>query len=148
MCIIDVVRIELTKERSMTYDGSRQIRSADEAAAIIREFIGRADRELFVVLLLSTKHYVNAIHCVSVGTLDASIVHPREVFKPAILANASAVLLGHNHPSGDTMPSPEDIAVTRRIMDAGNILGIDVLDHIVIGDRGRFTSLKALGQAI
>jgi len=98
---------------------------------------------MFVVMVLSAKHIVNAINTVSLGILDASIVHPREVFKPAILSNASSVIVGHNHPSGDPEPSPEDVAVTRRLVDAGKILGIDVLDHIVIGDEGRFVSLKA-----
>ncbi|EJY57268.1 DNA repair protein RadC [Alicyclobacillus hesperidum URH17-3-68] len=127
----------------MKYEGSRRIRCAEDAANIFRDYIGNADREMFVVMVLSAKHIVNAINTVSLGILDASIVHPREVFKPAILGNASSVIVGHNHPSGDPEPSPEDVAVTRRLVDAGKILGIDVLDHIVIGDEGRFVSLKA-----
>ncbi|WP_029421719.1 JAB domain-containing protein [Alicyclobacillus macrosporangiidus] len=145
MSSITVVRVELVKERTLKYEGSRRIRCAEDAANIFRDYIGNADREMFVVMVLSTKHNVNAIHTVSLGILDASIVHPREVFKPAILSNASSVIVGHNHPSGDPEPSPEDEAVTRRLVEAGKILGIDVLDHIVIGDEGRFVSLKARG---
>lgn len=143
MSSITVVRVELVKERTLKCEGSRRIRCAEDAANILRGYIGNADREMFVVMVLSAKHIVNAINTVSLGILDASIVHPREVFKPAILSNASSVIVGHNHPSGDPEPSPEDVAVTRRLVDAGKILGIDVLDHIVIGDEGRFVSLKA-----
>ncbi|WP_083486310.1 JAB domain-containing protein [Alicyclobacillus ferrooxydans] len=145
MAAINVVRIELIKERNFKYSGSRQIRCADDAANILFEYIGNTDREEFVVMVLSTKHYVNALNTVSIGSLDASLVHPREVFKPAILANASDIIVGHNHPSGDPTASPEDTAVTRRLVEAGRTLGIDVLDHIIVGDSGRFTSLKAQG---
>ncbi|MCL6600074.1 MAG: DNA repair protein RadC [Alicyclobacillus macrosporangiidus] len=145
MTNIAIVRVELVKERTFKYEGSRQVRSAEDAAAILRQYIGPADREMFIVLVLSVKQNVNAIHTVSVGILDASVVHPREVFKPAILSNASAVIVGHNHPSGDPEPSPEDVSVTRRLVEAGKILGIDVIDHIVIGDDGKFVSLRAKG---
>ncbi|MCF8568413.1 DNA repair protein RadC [Alicyclobacillus tolerans] len=145
MTAINVVRIELIKERNFKYSGSRQVRSADDAASILLEYIGNTDREEFVVMVLSTKHYVNALNTVSIGSLDASLVHPREVFKPAILANASDIIVGHFHPSGDPTPSPEDIAVTKRLVEAGHMLGISVLDHIIIGDPGRFTSMKAHG---
>ena len=102
-------------------------------------------KETLKSLLLDTKNHVLAIKTVSVGDLSSSIVHPREVFQDAILASAAALIIAHNHPSGDPTPSAEDIAVTRRLMDAGEILGIDLLDHIIIGD-GVFVSLKERGK--
>lgn len=92
------------------------------------------DQEQFVVACLDTKHRVQCVVRVTVGTLDASLVHPREVFKPAIIEGSSAVLLSHNHPSGNPEPSREDIQVTDRLTDAGKLLGITVLDHIIHGD--------------
>ncbi|MCL6446082.1 MAG: JAB domain-containing protein [Alicyclobacillus sp.] len=142
---IAVVRVELVRERSFEYEGQRVIYCGEDAANILRKYIGNADREMFVVMYLSTKHSVNAIHTVSIGTLDTSLVHPREVFKAAIMSNAACIIVGHNHPSGDPEPSPEDVMVTRRLAEAGKILGIEVMDHIVIGDDGRFVSLRAKG---
>ena len=86
-----------------------------------------------------------AFHEVSRGTLDTTLVHPREVFKAALLANSSAIILCHNHPSGDPCPSPDDVHLTRRLVDAGTLLGVDVLDHIIVGD-GRYYSFKEAGR--
>ena len=103
---------------------------------LLKPLLAHQDREHFYVVLLSTKNHVLAIELVSVGSLSASIVHPREVFKGAILANAAAVICGHNHPSGDPTPSEDDIEIHDRLTRAGEILGIEVLDHIIIaGDR-------------
>jgi len=99
------------------------------------------DREEMWALLLSTKNRVIGLAQVSVGTLDASLVHPREVFKTAILANAASVILVHNHPSGDPAPSPEDRQITERCAAAGKILGIPLLDHVIVG-RDRIESLR------
>jgi DNA repair protein RadC len=85
------------------------------------------------------------IHTVSMGSLTASIVHPREVYKAAILANAAAIVCGHNHPSGDTVPSQEDRAMTQRLVNAGTLLGINVVDHIIIGREGRYFSFADEG---
>jgi DNA repair protein RadC len=104
-----------------------------------------ADREHFVVILLDQKHGVIGINTVSVGSLTASVVNPREVFKPAILANAAAIICGHNHPSGDPQPSREDRAITTKLFDAGKLLGIDVLDHVIIGAEGRYFSFGDAG---
>ena len=101
--------------------------------------------EIFAILCLSTKHRVIAYHEVSRGTLDATLVHPREVFKAALLANAAAIILTHNHPSGDPSPSADDVQLTRRLVDAGALLGVDVLDHIIVGD-GRYYSFKEAGR--
>ena len=95
--------------------------------------VSDSNREEFHIVCLDTKNHVLATHQISIGTLDASLVHPREVFRPAVKDSASSVILVHNHPSGDPTPSREDFAVTSRIEEAGKILGIDVLDHIVLG---------------
>ena len=102
------------------------------------------DREHFVVLALDARNRPIGCNTVSVGSLSASIVHPREVFKFAILANATAVILAHNHPSGEVSPSKDDIELTQRLVQAGQIMGIDVLDHLVIGGQ-TFCSLKEQG---
>ncbi len=120
------------------------IRDPQIAADILQKYLEGADRENFVVLLLNTKNKVIGINTVSVGILNSSLVHPREVFKPAILASAAAIILGHNHPSGDLTPSKEDLETTRKLAEAGKILGIEVLDHIIIGD-GCHVSLKEQG---
>ncbi|MBX5437208.1 MAG: DNA repair protein RadC [Alicyclobacillaceae bacterium] len=120
------------------------IRSADDAAGYVMDRLRHLKKEHFVTLHLNTKHCVIGEEIVSVGSLDTSIVHPREIFKSAVKRSASAILCVHNHPSGDPAPSPEDVAVTRRLVEAGRVLGIDVLDHIVVGD-GRYVSLKAAG---
>jgi DNA repair protein RadC len=99
-----------------------------------REEFGRLDREVFVALLLDGRNQVLGFNVVSIGSLTAALVHPREVFKPVILANAAAIILIHNHPSGSAEPSAEDRALTARLEQAGELLGIRVVDHIVVGD--------------
>ena len=96
--------------------------------------IRKLDKETFYVVTLTQKHQEIDRHLVSIGTLTASLVHPREVYKPAILDSAAAVVFVHNHPSGDVTPSREDKALTKRLVDAGALLGIRVLDHIIIGN--------------
>ena len=117
------------------------IRGPEDLYKLLRPRIGAEDREHFVAVLLSTRNAVIGIETISVGSLNASIVHPREVFKPAIVHSASAIALAHNHPSGDPEPSNEDIAITRRMLEAGRLLGIELLDHVVVA-RKSFTSLK------
>jgi DNA repair protein RadC len=111
---------------------------------LLQSFLAGADRENFVVLLLDTKNKVVGINTVSIGTLNSAVVHPREVFKPAILANAASIILAHNHPSGDPAPSKEDVAVSKKLMEAGRLLEIEVLDHIIVGD-DCFLSMKQKG---
>lgn len=125
-------------------DNRSQIRSAEDAAEYVMDRLRYLKKEHFITLHLDTKHCVIGEETVSVGSLDASIVHPREIFKSAVKKSASAILCVHNHPSGDPTPSQEDVAVTRRLVESGKLLGIDVLDHIVVGD-GKFISLKAQG---
>jgi DNA repair protein RadC len=115
-----------------------------ESAEVLVTLLQNEPAEVFAILCLTTKHQLIAYHEVSRGQLDATIVHPREVFKAAILANAAAIILAHNHPSGDPTPSSDDLLLTRRLISAGDLLGIAVLDHIVVGD-GLHVSLRALG---
>jgi DNA repair protein RadC len=124
--------------------------STPEAAADELADLRHADRELFVVLTLNTKNYLIDRHLVSVGTLNATLVHPREVFRPAIADGAAGVIIAHNHPSGNPAPSPEDIKITRQLIEAGRLLNLPVLDHLIIGSRdGRpdFVSLRESGMA-
>jgi DNA repair protein RadC len=111
-----------------------QLRSSKDVAEVLQRFLKETDREHFLVILLDRKNRLIGINTVSIGSLTASIVHPREVFKAAILANAAALICGHNHPSGDPQPSQEDRVLTARLVAAGQLLGIEVLDHLVLGD--------------
>ena len=120
------------------------IRSPQDVANLLMPELRDLKKEHLKSLLLDTKNRVLKIHTVSVGILDSSLVHPREVFKDAIIASAAAIIVAHNHPSGDPTPSPEDRQITKRLYDAGQILGIELLDHIVIGDN-RWVSLKERG---
>ena len=99
-------------------------------------------KEHFWVIGLNTRNAIQYIDLVSLGTLNASLVHPREVFRFSILKAVSSIILSHNHPSGNAEPSEEDMKITRRLVEAGKIIGIEVLDHIVIGDRDSFYSFK------
>lgn len=121
------------------------IRSPEDAAALVMEDMRHLDKEHFMALLLNVKNRVLAREIISIGTLNTSSVHPRELFKPAVRRSAASVILVHNHPSGDPSPSNEDLEVTRRLVEAGKILGIQVLDHLIIGDK-EFVSLKAMGH--
>jgi len=114
-------------------------RGSGDIWAAFRDHFSLLDREVFAVVILDTKHRMVGYHEVSVGTVNASMVHPREVFKAIILANASAFVIMHNHPSGDPTPSKEDIEITRRLRELGDLLGVRVLDHIVFGD-GKYVS--------
>jgi DNA repair protein RadC len=101
--------------------------------------------EVFRVVLLSARHDVLKVTTVSRGSLSATIVHPREVFRPAVVASAAAIILVHNHPSGDPEPSAEDVEITRRLLRAGEMLGIEVLDHVIVARGGRWVSLQERG---
>jgi DNA repair protein RadC len=115
---------------------------AETAQKVLRDY----DREVFLVLLLDTRNRLIGMNIVSIGSLTASLVHPREVFKPAIAASASAVIGVHNHPSGDPSPSREDRDLTRRLWEAGKILGVRFLDHVIVGDVGRHYSFADDGE--
>ncbi|UVT18029.1 MAG: JAB domain-containing protein [Nitrospira sp.] len=110
-----------------------------DAAALLRPCFAGLDREQFVVCGLDAKHRVIGLNVVSIGSLTLSIVHPREVFKALVLMNASAWLCAHNHPSGDTTPSQEDRILTIRLREAGELLGITLLDHLILGHERQYS---------
>ncbi|MFG3613316.1 JAB domain-containing protein [Rummeliibacillus stabekisii] len=141
---LNVVKLQMLKEKIFPYN-TNVIRSPIDAVDLFREFIGKEDREHFVLLCLDTKNKITAINTVSIGSLNAAIVTPREIFKTAILANSCSIIVTHNHPSGCPIESREDIEISKRIKSAGDILGIQLLDHVILGDDGKYTSLKEKG---
>jgi DNA repair protein RadC len=144
--IFEVIRIKQVVQEVPTPFAIGAIRSPDDAANIAGTLIGDEDREVFLVLCLNTKNQVTAAHRCHVGSINASIVHAREVFKTAILNNAASIVLSHQHPSGDPTPSMEDLNVTKRLVQAGQLLGIDVLDHVIVTHNGDHYSLKEKGH--
>jgi DNA repair protein RadC len=143
-CIL-LAAVELGRRIGQVRNPGRPVISSPaDVERLLRRRIANLDRENFVVVLLNTKNEVIETSTVSVGTLGASLVHPREVFKPAVRASAASVILAHNHPSGKVEPSREDREVTRRLDEAAGILGIEVLDHVIVGD-GYF-SMKEHGM--
>jgi DNA repair protein RadC len=130
---VPIYRITLVRDGTMQ-TATKQIRTSQDAADIVRQYLDGADREHFVVILLDQKNKVIGITTVSIGSLTASVVHPRDVYKAAILANAASIVCAHNHPSGNAAPSQEDRAITQRLRDSGTLLGISMLDHVIVGD--------------
>lgn len=120
------------------------IRSPEDGANYVMEEMRSLRQEHFVVLFLDTKNQVIHRQTIFIGSLNASIVHPREVFREAVKRSAASIIVIHNHPSGDPTPSKEDIHVTSRLVDSGKMIGIELLDHLIIGDR-KFVSLKEKG---
>ena len=118
--------------------------SSEAVAKFLQKSIGRQKKENFVMLSLDTRNNLVKISDISVGTLNASVVHPREVFKEAVQASAAQIIIAHNHPSGSPEPSPEDVALTRRLEEAAKIFGIELLDHIIV-TQDKFSSLKEQG---
>ncbi len=138
--------MELSKRIASSFSiGNRVIvKSPEDVCRLLMEDVRHLGKEVFKVVFLNTKNHVIKTVDISIGSLSASIVHPREVFSEAVKTGCAAVILVHNHPSGDPEPSSDDVETTKRLADAGSILGIKVLDHIIIGD-GRFVSLKEKG---
>jgi len=132
--------------KTRKYRGKRPvvIGNPEQAFKVLRERIEDWSREHFLVVLLDARHGVQGVELTSVGTLTSSLVHPREVLRPALQHASAAILIAHNHPSGDPEPSPEDLALTKRLAEAGKLMGIEVLDHVIFGKRG-FVSLKERG---
>lgn len=121
------------------------IRKPDEVYDLIRPLVKDVDREHFYGVYLNTRHHVIAVELISVGSLNASIVHPREVFVPAFQYRAATLVVAHNHPSGETDPSDDDLKITRRLSEAGELLGIPLLDHVIVAN-GSWTSMKEEGH--
>lgn len=141
---ISIVSIKMVREGSVLYN-VRKISSPADAAELGRRFLEECDREQLIVCCLDTKNQPLSVNVVSVGSLNSSIVHPREVFKVAVLSNSASIVVFHNHPSGDVAPSTEDINVTNRLKEAGKLIGIELIDHIIIGSEGKYCSLKEKG---
>lgn len=131
----------------MGRDAERTTIRSPQDAFVFLEDMRFLKQEHFVCLCLNTKNQVLHRETVFVGSLNSSIVHPREVFQLALKKTSASILVAHNHPSGDPSPSREDIEVTRRLLDVGKIMGIDLLDHLIIGD-GKFYSLKEKGHFV
>ena len=127
----------LVRERTFTFPTRDQVRSPADAAAVLAEYFADRDREEFVVVFMDSASTLTGLHVASVGGLAASIVEPRQVFKAAVLANAAAILVAHQHPSGNPEPSREDVAVTRQLVEAGKVMGIPVHDHLISATRYR-----------
>lgn len=141
---VDIVKIKMVKESSIKYSG-RKITSPKDVISLASDFILEMDREVCIVIGLDVKNQPCTLNICSIGSLNASIVHPREVFKSAILSNAASIIFVHNHPSGDPKESKEDISITERLKESGKILGISLLDHIIMGDKNSFISFKEKG---
>lgn len=134
--------------RTMAYRASRKvvnISTPEDVQDLLAPRYHGLERELFLVVCLNTKNHILRVAEVSLGSLNASIVHPREVFKMAISCSAASLVVVHNHPSGDPTPSGADIQLTRRLTKAGDLLGIEVLDHVILGPGGDLASLRDLG---
>lgn len=137
--------VELGRRLSQKHPDKRYaIRSPQDAASLLMADMSSLKQENFVALFLNVKNQVIHQQTIFIGSLNASIVHPREIFREAVKRSAASIICAHNHPSGNPNPSPEDIEVTQRLTEAGKIMGIEMLDHVIIGDH-QFVSLKELG---
>ena len=133
--------LQLIKEQS--YDFNITVKNPDDMVQVFNDIVNmdKQAEEIFCIVCFNVKNQITGVFEVSRGGLSSSIVHPREVFKRALLNNAAAILLAHNHPSGNPEPSLDDIKITKRLMKAGKLLNIEVLDHLIIGDE-KHCSLK------
>lgn len=144
--IMTKYRLELVKEESHKYEVETKISCPKDIYEVLTKVcrIQYNAEEVFILITLNTKNIVTGYFEVHRGTINTSLVHPREIFKRALLNNASNIIVAHNHPSGDPNPSKEDIQITERLKEAGNLLGINLLDHIIVGE-DKYISLKEKG---
>ena len=144
-CVFRQYSLKLVKEKAAEYDAPKVIKSSADVDRVCREVLGLHEEaeENLVCFDLNTKNAIIAIRVVSVGTLNASLVHPREVFKGALMSNANSVIIAHNHPSGDNTPSLADNLVTKQIWKAGDLLQVNLVDHVVIGHDGYYSFLDS-----
>ncbi len=136
---IDIVKIQMVKDGSIEY-GKKAFSKPQELAELGVKLLKNADREMFILVCLNAKNFVNCIHVVAIGTLDRTVISPREVMKAALWSNAASIAFIHNHPSGDTEPSPEDISLTRILARCADLFEIRVLDHVIVADDGHYES--------
>jgi len=139
--------LRIVKEKEGVYDLDRKITGPDGVVRVLNEVteLNQRTEEVFVMLTLDIKKSITGVFEVSVGSINSSLVTPREIYKRAILQNASAIIIAHNHPSGSLDLSAKDVNVTEALVEAGEILGIEMLDHLVIGDGNNFLSMKGEG---
>lgn len=137
---IPIVKLKMVKEKGLPY-GEKKLDGPEKAAELASLLLDGADREYLLVISVNAKTQPLALEIVSIGSVDTAFAVPRETFKHAVMSNAAGIFLVHNHPSGDCKPSKEDMQITKRMERAGEILGIPVIDHVVIGER-EFYSLK------
>ena len=141
--VTEIVRVkQIVMERPIQYQDT--IASTQEAGRFGVSEIGDEAQEVVLVVILNTKNKINAIHRVFTGSLNTSVAHPREIFRSALLNNGARILVYHNHPSGNTEPSEADLIFTKRMEEAGNMLGIDLLDHIIVSGK-EWLSLREYG---
>ncbi|HZH61498.1 MAG TPA: JAB domain-containing protein [Metabacillus sp.] len=143
--IYEVVRIKQIVQDITDELMNLKINSPHDAHKIVTHMIGDEAREVFLVICLNHKHQITAVHRCFTGTINASIASPREVFMTALLNNATAIIIAHNHPSLELQPSPEDLSTTRRLKEAGMIMGIELLDHLIVNAKGDYISLRERG---
>jgi DNA repair protein RadC len=141
---VSIIKAAIIKERTMLY-GSRQINTPALAADLARTLFTNTDREMLIVTSLDAKCNPMSLEIAAIGNVNTCIVSPREIFKNAILSNAVHIMIFHNHLSGDCTPSSEDIAITKRLIECGDLIGIPLLDHIIIGDEESYLSLREDG---
>ena len=148
---VPIYRVTLLRDGALVKEGPQTCDNPQLVASLVREFLGDAPEEHLVMLAVDARNRVIGISEVSRGTVSCSLVHPRETFRTAILLNAAGLLVSHNHPSGDCQPSPDDRDTTRRLAKAGEIIGIPLLDHVILGDpepqggAGKFFSFREHG---
>ena len=138
---VDIVSLKIVKESSVLYE-TRKISNPYDAYKLAKDFLIDSDREKFIVACLNTKNQPVNMQVVSIGSLNSAIVHPREVFKVAMLSNASNIICFHNHPSGNIDPSVEDENIRIRLKECGDLLGIGLVYHIIVGDNDIYFSFK------
>ena len=140
--------LRVVKESGGRYDLDKKIATPENAVKVFIKVLelNKRTEEVFSLLTMDTKSNLTGVFEVSIGNLSSSLVTPREVFKRAILQNSKAIILAHNHPSGMPDPSSDDIKITKRLVEAGDLLGINVLDHLIIGSGSNFISLKERGK--
>lgn len=144
--IYEVLRIKQVIQENSEGLEIKTVRSPSDAAEIAHSFIGDEDREVLFLMCLNTKNQITVVHRCHVGSLNSSIVHPRELFKTAILNNAASIIMAHNHPGFNPQPSPEDVEVTKRISQAGELLGVGLLDSLIVtNDSSKYLSMKEKG---
>lgn len=137
--------VSYRRRHVMSASGSRSVSTPAEAASVFASIMGEEAVEVFGFLSLTTRHHLIAYHQISRGGIDRTPVSPREVFQMALLSHAAAIVIGHNHPSGDPSPSSDDVALTWKLTQAGELIGVSVLDHVIVGDH-RYYSFKEGGR--